>query len=131
MQLDPIDVAFYDPHLRKNSQRLYISSSVLLGALVQLHRLHKESCVGPSFYTCLSAAHSSLSKARASVNEAHNVMPTATPVQRFVTLPVPQAASDQKEGAQGAGQGAFVPDRAEDRSSLSMLTQMRRSLGLK
>lgn len=44
-QLDPIDVAFYDPHLRKNSQRLYLSSSVLLGALVQLHRLHKESCV--------------------------------------------------------------------------------------
>lgn len=49
-QLDPIDVAFYDPHLRKNSQRLYLSSSVLLGALVQLHRLHKDSCVIASFF---------------------------------------------------------------------------------
>lgn len=39
--LDPIDLAFYEPHIKSFVERCYQRTSVLFGALVQLHKAHE------------------------------------------------------------------------------------------
>jgi hypothetical protein len=61
-RLDPIDWATYEPYLWTNVQKYYQRVAVLLGTLIQLHRVHPEApgrCAAPAPWPrCLAAADS-------------------------------------------------------------------------
>jgi len=69
-ELDPIDVAFYRPHLKQANQKCYKRTSVLFGFLVQLNRLYTEVKQKPSH------------------QEQHNVLAAAPLASRFALLPI-------------------------------------------
>eukprot|EP00027_Filamoeba_sp_ATCC50430_P019419 CAMPEP_0168540466 /NCGR_PEP_ID=MMETSP0413-20121227/292_1 /TAXON_ID=136452 /ORGANISM="Filamoeba nolandi, Strain NC-AS-23-1" /LENGTH=539 /DNA_ID=CAMNT_0008570203 /DNA_START=72 /DNA_END=1692 /DNA_ORIENTATION=+ len=68
-QLDPIDIAFYDSHLKQAIQRAYRRTSAFFGLLTQLNRLY-------------------LDKHKAPLQEQHNVLVLSPLVPRFTLLPI-------------------------------------------
>ncbi len=50
--LDPIDLAFYEPHVKTFVETCYIRCSVLFGSLVQLHRSHVDRYALCIFFFC-------------------------------------------------------------------------------
>lgn len=69
-RLDPIDWATYEPYLWVNEARYYQRGAVLLGALVQLNRVHSGA------------------PGRMAANAETNTLNTAPPVPRFPYLPI-------------------------------------------
>ncbi len=43
VQLDPVDISFYEPHIKTNIKTCYSRTRVLYGALTQLNRLYSET----------------------------------------------------------------------------------------
>jgi len=69
-ELDPIDVAFYQPHLKQCVQKCYKRSNLLLGSLVQFNKIYAKV------------------RQNNALQEQHNVLVLAPLVTRFSVLPI-------------------------------------------
>eukprot|EP01114_Cavostelium_apophysatum_P017714 TRINITY_DN5329_c0_g1_i1.p1 TRINITY_DN5329_c0_g1~~TRINITY_DN5329_c0_g1_i1.p1 ORF type:complete len:1044 (+),score=290.63 TRINITY_DN5329_c0_g1_i1:112-3243(+) len=76
-ELDPIDMAFYRPHLKNATMKCYKRSTLLWGFLVQLNRMHADY------------------KMKATLQEQHNVLALAPMPSRFTLLPVSTPTSNR------------------------------------
>mmetsp|Transcript_11011 Transcript_11011/g.26985 ORF Transcript_11011/g.26985 Transcript_11011/m.26985 type:complete len:924 (+) Transcript_11011:137-2908(+) len=91
--LDPIDWSFQQNHVDASRARAYQRACVVMGPLVQLRRLHLRA----------ATAHSSLPK-------PINILPLATPQQRFGLLPAVDAWSVHATDGEGGDGGAIGDD---------------------
>jgi len=71
-EMDPIDVAFYRPHIKNAAQKCYKRATISLGFLVQLNNLHVDF----------------KPKTSSGVQEQHNVLVVAPLFTRFSLLPI-------------------------------------------
>lgn len=83
--LDPIDLAFYEPHVKTFVVRCYQRCSVMFGALVQLHRAQDRYNKLFTLVFCLINNYCSPPKV-ASITDP-NIIPLAKPTARFGYLP--------------------------------------------
>jgi len=68
--LDPIDIAFYQPHLKQCVQKAYKRTTLLLGSLVQFNKIYSNV------------------RQKSSLQEQHNVLVLTPLVSRFSLLPI-------------------------------------------
>mmetsp|Transcript_14749 Transcript_14749/g.28386 ORF Transcript_14749/g.28386 Transcript_14749/m.28386 type:complete len:1017 (+) Transcript_14749:284-3334(+) len=98
-RLDPIDWATYEPYLWVNEARYYQRGAVLLGALVQLNRVHSGA------------------PGRMAANAETNTLNTAPPVPRFPYLPISAPTASN-------GDMPATPSTADAKAQAVMASQL-------
>jgi hypothetical protein len=100
-QLDPIDLAFYEPLVRAQAKRCYRRTAVLFGAFTQLAPLFSDD-----------------KSPLTSTAEQHNALVLAPTLPRFARLPVTVEDDDADDGAAVASAAAAAAAAASEPSKL-------------